>query len=84
MKTIVLKSALKDIKKLDSKVKERIKKAIENLPSGDIKALKGHKDIYRLRIGKYRVIFEYDKVNKTFIIYSVRPRGNAYNDLQGR
>ena len=37
MKIKYSKTALKSIKALDSRVKERIRKGIEGIPSGDIK-----------------------------------------------
>ena len=47
------KEAVKHIKLLDKSTKYRIKKAIEKLPNGDIKKLKGFDNDYRLRVGNY-------------------------------
>jgi mRNA interferase RelE/StbE len=52
---------------------ERIHKAckrLENEPVPDgkhIKKLKGYKDLYRLRVGDYRAVFEWRDVNITII-----------------
>ena len=43
----------------------------------DIKKLKGFKNHYRLRVGKYRVLFELEKPDK-IIIYAILPRKKAY------
>ncbi len=58
------KSAAKTINFLDKDVKKRIKNGIEGITEnpavGDIKQMQGyHPTTYRLRIGKYRIIFEY-------------------------
>ena len=37
-------------------MQEKILKAIYSLPDGDTKMLKGHKDVFRLRIDNVRVI----------------------------
>lgn len=51
------KDAAKHISKMDKPTKQRIKKAIEKLPSGDVKKLQGYAEDYRLRVGDLRVIF---------------------------
>ena len=38
----------------------RIKKAINALPAGDIKKLTGYTNMYRLRVGDFRILFEKD------------------------
>jgi len=38
--------------------------------------LKGFKNHYRLRIGKYRILFEIEK--DKIIVYSILPREKAY------
>ncbi|HEW93860.1 MAG TPA: type II toxin-antitoxin system RelE/ParE family toxin [Thermoprotei archaeon] len=43
----------------------------------DIKKLKGFKNHYRLRVGKYRILFELEKPDK-IIIYAILPRKKAY------
>ena len=57
----------------------RIAKAIQLLPNGeDIKKLKGHSDLLRLRVGEYRIIYTVD--NGELIIYVVDAgnRGEIY------
>ncbi len=61
---------------MDSVTKQRIKEAIQQLPSGDIKKLKGYTNAYRLRVGDYRVI--YDMMDDMIRINNVLPRGDAY------
>ena len=71
--------ALKDLKSLPKKVQQQIMERIEDLEddlTGDVKKLTNFTPEYRLRVGKYRVLFEIedDKV----IIYRIRHRKDAY------
>ncbi len=73
------KQVLKYLKALQPRLTKRIISAIENLPDfGDVKVLKGKKTppLYRLRIGKYRVIFH---INENEIrIIKIDTRGDIY------
>lgn len=53
----------------------------QNSKQFDIKAMKGIKNYYRLRIGNYRVIFE--TINEKLIIYVIKidNRGDIYKNL---
>lgn len=73
------KEAVKHINQLDKPTKQRIKQAIEKLPSGDIKKLTGYKTDYRLRVGNYRILFS--RENDIIVIKDVLPRGEAYKRL---
>lgn len=80
--TVVIKKlAEKFIVKLPISEKERVLRAIYNLPEGsDIRELKGKKNkgLYRLRVGDYRVIYTID--NGKLIVYVVDAgnRGDIY------
>lgn len=77
---IIKKPAKKFIDALPIDERRRIVGAIERLPdSGDIKRLQGHKDLFRLRVGAYRVLYTVD--NGCFVIYIVDAgnRGQIYN-----
>ena len=77
---IIKKPAKKFIDGLPLPERRRIVEAIERLPGyGDIKRLQGHSDLYRLRVGVYRVIYSVD--NGEFVIYVVDAgsRGQIYN-----
>jgi mRNA interferase RelE/StbE len=51
---------------------------IRSRSSADIKRLKGHPDLYRVRIGEYRVLYSVDIINKIVRVTTVAPRKNAY------
>lgn len=76
---IIKKKAKKFIDKLQINEKKRIVSAIEQLPNGeDIKKLKGYDELFRLRVGEYRIIYTID--NGKLIIYVVDAgnRGDIY------
>lgn len=79
------KKAVKYINTLDKPTKQRIKAAIEGLtddpPRGDIKILQGFADgRKRLRVGKYRIIYNYLQNGELIILYimNVDTRGDIY------
>ncbi len=69
------KQALKFLDKQDIRTKERIVKAINNLPNGDVKKLQG-RTCYRLRVGDYRIIF--DMNGNVLYIEKIDNRGQVY------
>ena len=77
MKIQYSKAAAKTLAAMDSKTKQRIKDAVEGIPAGDIKPLQGYNDLYRLRIGGWRVVFSYPNKN-TVLIEKIAPRGGVY------
>ena len=79
------KKAAKYISGLDKTTKQRIKIAIEGLtenpPKGDIKLLQGYSDgRKRLRVGKYRIIYNYISEDRIEILYimNIDSRGEIY------
>lgn len=74
------KAAAKVISACNKQMQQRIKLGVEGIPKGDIVQLKGKDDIYRLRIGKYRIIFIYEQFDeKTIVsILDVGSRGDIY------
>ena len=71
------KSAAKSIGAMDKPTKQRIKKAIEELPEGDVKSLKGSDTLYRLRVGSWRIVFSHP-AKETILIVKIAPRGDVY------
>ena len=78
-RVIIKKHAKKFIDRLPQNDRRRLVAAIEQLLNGeDIKKLKGYKDLLRLRVGDYRVIYSVD--NGKLIVYVVDAgnRGEIY------
>ncbi len=77
----IKKKAKKFIDKQDKKQRERIYLAINALPLGDIKLLKGYKTTYRLRVGEYRIIFEWIENEIIIDVTDADNRGDVYKNM---
>lgn len=76
---IIKKKAKKFIDKLPINERKRIVSAIETLPNGeDIKKVKGHDDLLRLRVGEYRIIYSVDNGKLIVYIVDAGNRGDIY------
>jgi len=79
MKFYYSRTSLKYLQQLEKNVARKIVEAIKNLPSeGDIRKLKGRKikNIYRLRLGRYRIIYLLEK--ELIRIVKIDTRGDVY------
>jgi mRNA interferase RelE/StbE len=79
------RSARKELEKLPANVAERILEKIESLAGsprlpGAIK-LQGRKNLWRMRVGDYRVIYSIDDSSKTIDVSIIRNRRDVYRDL---
>jgi len=79
MKLVVKTTVEKFVKKLAEPTKSRVKNAIVKLskepPEGEIKPMSGRND-YRLRVGKYRLLF--DIIDDTIFVHDIGLRGDIY------
>ena len=74
------KKAKKFIDGLPANERRRVVAAIELLPDGeDIKKLKGHENLFRLRVGGYRIIYTIDNGELIVYVIDVGSRGQIYN-----
>lgn len=76
------KSARKELEALSNPLIKRIFSRIEALadsprPSG-CKKLKGSEDLWRIRIGDYRVVYSIDDNGQVVDVIAVRHRSQAY------
>jgi mRNA-degrading endonuclease RelE of RelBE toxin-antitoxin system len=79
MLVFLSKSSRKYLAKLELGIRSKIVSAIERLPDeGDIKRMRGPcpLDTYRLRVGKYRVLYVWEK--DTIRIVDIDSRGDIY------
>lgn len=73
------KAAQKFLEKQDKNQRLRLYKAIYKLPDGaDIKKLAGL-DLYRLRVGNYRIIYTIENEIRLITIENIDNRGQVYN-----
>lgn len=76
------KKARKFIASQQPKQQKRIIEAIYKLPDGeDIKRLVGYNNVYRLRIGNYRVVYEIHDDILLIIVVNAGNRGDIYKQL---
>lgn len=72
------RKAVKQMQKIAESDRQTIyvkSKELRNFPNiGNIKHLKNHKYEYRLRIGNYRILFNFDDVVKIISIEEVKKR----------
>ena len=80
MEIIYHKSAIKYLKSIEKKTRDGILASIDLLtqypPVGDIKPMQGMNGMYRLRCGKYRVIYGF--CDGKLEIIKVGARGDIY------
>jgi len=76
---VIKKRAKKFIDKLPMNERKRLVFAIECLPDGeDIKKLKRHDELLRLRVGNYRIIYTVDNGKLIVYVIDVDNRGDIY------
>ncbi len=85
-KILLSKKAFKELKTVPSKDRKAIKDKISKLAFFplvhlDVRKLKGFENTYRLRVGNYRIIFEYYKDEKLIKVLKIGARGDVYNNL---
>lgn len=76
-------TSLKQFKKLEKNVQERIIKALERIrirPEAHVKKLVGDLG-YRLRVGEYRVIIDIYKDKLVILVIKIGHRKNIYKNL---
>ncbi len=85
MEILISKKARKQLEDLPNSVQANIRETFQRLLSEglganlDIKKMRGYDYHYRIRIGNYRVRFEFEKPD-TIKIYWVGKRSQAYQD----
>ena len=74
------KQAYKSYKVLQKGYQKKIDRILNLLMTKekiDIKPVEGEKDIYRLRVGKYRVLIKVYKEKKIILVVKIGPRGDV-------
>ena len=74
----------KALGRLTVKEREKVKEILVRLKNGqsgglDLKKLKGHEDIFRIRKGKLRIIYRIDNNGSIFILTIERRNDKTYN-----
>lgn len=75
------RSAEKDLRRLDPLIRKRVLGGLDRLivedRSVDVRRLTGSEH-FRLRVGDWRVVFDYDRETGIVLVLRVLPRGRAY------
>jgi mRNA interferase RelE/StbE len=67
------------LRRLPRNERERVIAAIERLPVGDVRQLKGAQGEWRLRVGNWRALIKLDQRERVIVVTDVRSRGRAYD-----
>lgn len=82
MQIYITKPAQKDLDRLPNKIVLKIgleiKKLSENPFPSNSKKLKFGNNIYRIRIGDYRAVYEFDTLKKLINVVKIRHRKDVY------
>ena len=70
------KQAEKYLEKLNKNTALRLILAINKLPEGDVKKMRGFENLYRLRIGDFRIKFT--RADGQIVVEEIGPRGDIY------
>ncbi len=72
----IRKKAMKFIQKQERSQQVRIFRAIYLLPQGSVKKMQGFTDLYRLRVGDYRILFEMNQKTDTITLITITDADN--------
>lgn len=82
---IIHRKAEKILKRLDGDTLERIRRAIRSLANdprpGGVKKLTGYDNLYRIRVGDWRIIYAIEDDRLIVLVLEISPRGEAYRDF---
>ena len=78
------RKANKTLNRLHGKVLNRLRQAINALaedphPSGSKKMI-GHKDLYRIRVGDWRIVYKIENGELIILILAIASRGEIYKN----
>ena len=81
-RVVFVRSAAKELQKLPGKVRQRIGRVVDGLqdnprPQG-VKKLVGSQNLYRVRVGEYRIVYAIEDEIRVVRITRVRHRSEAY------
>ena len=82
MQIYLTRRARKDLDRLPSKLglklqSEIAKLAINSFPP-NYKKLQGEDNIYRIRVGDYRIVYEIEKITQQIVVAKIKHRKDVY------
>ena len=61
-----------------TEVKDWLQESFAPVKRFDVKKLKGMEDTFRIRLGDWRIIYEFKRKESMIVVYEIAPRGRAY------
>jgi mRNA interferase RelE/StbE len=84
-KVEITPGALRQLRRLDTAIRRRVVAAIDRLASvprpPGVRALTGHADLLRIRIGDYRVVYTVRDGQLLVLVVAIAHRREVYRDL---
>ena len=80
-RVVLTDRARRDLRSLDRPVAVRVIRAINRYAetgNGDVISLRGREAEWRLRVGRWRVLFTIDEAEGSLLVLHVLPRSRAY------
>jgi len=84
-RVVLTKRAANGLEKAPEHIRKKAVDAIDALQETfapvklfDVKKLKGFEDTFRIRIGDWRIIYEFHRKQSMIVVLDVAPRGSAY------
>jgi len=79
--------AERDLKSLDGSIRRRIARRIQSLadnpyPQG-IKKIEGEEELYRLRVGDYRILYQVQRQRVVILVVGIGHRRDIYRRIGG-
>lgn len=82
---IIHRKAERVLKQLDADMLERIRRSIRGLASeprpDGCKKLTGYENLYRIRVGDWRIIYAIEEDQLIVLVLAISPRGGAYRNI---
>jgi mRNA interferase RelE/StbE len=83
-RVVLTNRANKGLKKAPEHVRKRFVEALDALQQSfapvklfDVKKLKGYEDAFRIRIGDWRMLYEFRRKEATIVVIEIGPRGRV-------
>lgn len=82
---VLTRQAEKAVRALPDSVLRRLDRVLQELEEDPIsrgsKKLAGHPDLYRIRVGDWRIVYILDRPARTVLVVKIAPRGDVYRNL---
>ncbi|MFN3761785.1 MAG: type II toxin-antitoxin system RelE family toxin [Anaerolineae bacterium] len=82
---VLTRQVEKTVRDLPDSVLRRVDRVLQELEETPIvrgsKKLSGYPNLYRIRVGDWRIVYMLDRPAKTVLVVKIAPRGDVYRNL---